>query len=169
MGKWGTGKEERKCNKCGKEFLARKDRPGLYCSKSCASSCKKQKNFRIEKNCEVCLKAFIVKRYRINTALYCSSECRRMRMPKKENHPNWKGGISRTWLSKKIIKDLIEERKECNMCKSTKYLQGHHIIPCSVNKDLQENPSNIEILCRSCHAKKHPLLTNFILKGNYHE
>lgn len=169
MGKWGTGKEEKKCNKCAKVFLARKDRPGLFCSKSCAASCRKQISFKIEKNCEVCLKLFIVKRYRVNTALYCSVDCRRKRMPKKDSHPNWKGGISRTWLSKRIIKNLIKEKGECEMCKSTKNLQGHHIIPYSINKDLQEDPNNIQILCRLCHAAKHPSLANFILKGDYHE
>lgn len=70
---------------------------------------------------------------------------------------------------KKIIKKLIKEKGICDMCKSDKYLQGHHIVPYSSNKDLQEDPNNIQVLCRSCHATKHPLMANFIMKGDHHE
>src|SRR5271163_1226549 len=110
MGEWGSGKVKRTCRYCNKEFEARHDRPGIYCSRSCGSSGKPKINLRIGKRCAVCNEEFIIKRYRQESALYCSVECRRKRMPKKESHPNWKGGIARTWLSKKIIKQLIKDK-----------------------------------------------------------
>src|SRR5574343_1637946 len=94
MGKHGTGKILKICLKCNKEFYARVDRIGKFCSKSCSSASKPKRYLRQEKICAICNKSFIVKRYRLETALYCSTECRRKNMPSKENHINWKGGIS---------------------------------------------------------------------------
>lgn len=169
MGKWGTGKILRICKQCDKKFHSRHDRLGYFCSKSCAGKNKPKKYLRVIKICDVCLKDFEVKKYRENSALYCSNECRRKRMPSKENHVNWKGGIVRTWESKVLIKRLIKLRKECENCHSKKYLQGHHVIPYSKNKELQSCENNIQILCRLCHAKKHPEISNFILKGIIYE
>lgn len=169
MGKWGTGKVEKECLKCNKVFLGRKDRLGKFCSKSCGSSFKPKRYLRIWKKCQVCFLEFEVKKYREKTALYCSSLCRQKRMPKKENHPNWKGGIARTWKSKNIIKRLVQQKGKCEMCRSVKFLQGHHVIPYSEDKNLIEDENNIQILCINCHALQHPKISSFILKGDCHE
>lgn len=169
MGKWGTGKQLRTCNKCKIEFYARVDRKGLYCSRSCSAKSHERINHRANKNCLVCKKLFSIKRYRIETALYCSIRCRRLSMPKKENHHNWKGGISRTWHSKTIIKNLIKEMGRCEICSETNNLQGHHVVPYSENKNLRDDIKNIKILCIVCHSKQHPHLTKFILRGYSYE
>lgn len=158
------------CLKCSVGFKARKDRPGLYCSRSCAGKDKNQISHKLNKLCEVCNKEFIVKRYRKDSALYCSNECRRKRMPKAAEHPMWKGGISeRKYSSRKVIRNLKKCIAECQKCGSTNRLQGHHIIKHSENKDLANDQNNILILCISCHANEHPEIKNFILKGEVHE
>jgi 5-methylcytosine-specific restriction endonuclease McrA len=166
MGKWGTGKVERQCLACKTIFNARHDRPGFFCSKSCSSSKKLQKSYKTEMNCKVCNKGFIVRRYRVNTALYCSNECRRKRMPSGENHPKWKGGISeRPYKIRCLIRKLIKQYVKCKDCNGVNQLQGHHILPYSEWPELGDIKENIEILCMECHSKRHPEIGNFILKG----
>jgi len=165
MRKRGTGKISKKCKHCNLEFLARHDRVGLFCSRSCASSCKPKQYFRVNKNCEICSKEFTIKRYRQKSALFCSVECRRAKMPKGESHHFWKGGVARSWSSRQLIKSLIIERGKCEECFSAINLQGHHVIAYSKNKMLQCDVNNIKVLCIRCHARKHPLIENFILKG----
>lgn len=169
MGKWGTGKILKNCEHCKIQFYARHDRLGKYCSKSCSSSHTPKRYLRVKKNCKVCGVEYEIKRYRINTSLYCSIQCRKKQMPSKEKHPNWKGGISnRTYESKKIIKKLILEVGKCEECGVLENLQGHHKIPYSENKELREDINNIQVLCVLCHSNKHPMHSNFILKGIYH-
>lgn len=87
-----------------------------------------------------------------------------------QNHPKWKGGISeRPYKVRKTIERLLKESKECKDCKSKEALQGHHIIPYSTNPKLGCDVNNIEILCVYCHAKRHPDLKEFILKGIKYE
>lgn len=169
MGKWGTGKILKICFRCKKEFYARKDRLGKFCSRSCGSAFKPKVYLRIWKKCEVCSSDFEIKRYRKDSALYCSVGCRRKRMPAKESHPRWKGGLDRTWESKALIKKLIKEKGKCEECNSKNELQGHHIVEYSKNKVLGNEITNIKILCIQCHAKKHPQISNFILKGKKYE
>lgn len=157
------------CLKCNKEFLARHDRPGLYCSCACSSSCKVQTKKRLMKECLVCGAAFEIKKYRENSALYCSVECRKKMMPKKESHPNWKGGVSRSWSSKSMIKRIVNEKGRCELCGSNNKLQGHHVMAYAETKELREDENNIQVLCVLCHSKKHPSIAKFILKGEVYE
>lgn len=166
MGKRGTGKILKMCHKCNEEFYARVDRPGIFCSKSCMGKSIIQKTNKIEKICKICSVNFIVKGYRKDSALYCSNECRRKNMPSKENHVNWKGGVSnRPYNVRKIIKKRISIEGKCRECSSRKLLQGHHIKPYSEFPELGCDENNIIILCINCHALKHPDITDFILKG----
>ena len=168
MGRHGTGKVLKICKFCKKEFLARHDRKGIYCSRSCAGRLKKQIILKIKKICIVCNKEYIIKLYRKEISFYCSSDCRQKNMPKKENHHNWKGGFSRTWSSRNLIKKMIQEKGKCEICSSVINLQGHHIVPYSKDSALREVRGNIQVLCRNCHAIKHPEMSNFILKGYIH-
>lgn len=165
----GSGILKKTCRVCFNQFNARHDRPGLYCSRSCASKNKIQISYKIIKSCLICNKSFQIRRYRKSTAFFCSKECKRQNMPKGKNHVNWRGGIGRSWKSKVLIKKLIKIRRACEICNLDKMLQGHHIIPVSVNKDLECDVNNIQILCKLCHAKQHPALAKFILKGAIYE
>lgn len=169
MGKWGTGKIIKICEFCKKEFHSRVDRIGKYCSKSCGSSGKPKRFLRVKKNCDVCLKEYEIKLHRKDISKYCSHECRRKMMPKKENHPRWKGGVSRTWGSRKMIKKMKRVIGKCEICEVKENLQGHHVIRYSECNDLREEEKNIQILCIKCHAKQHPEIGNFILRGLVHE
>lgn len=86
----------------------------------------------------------------------------------KENHPNWKGGIT---SEKKLIRRSVDwknwrlavfERdeyicQECGVmsgCGYAVFLEAHHIIPIRENKkDEFFNINNGITLCRPCHMK----------------
>jgi 5-methylcytosine-specific restriction endonuclease McrA len=85
------------------------------------------------------------------------------------NHPKWNGGSStRTYASRKAISQMIAERGKCEDCNSVEDLQGHHIKSHSAAPALRADPTNIQVLCRVCHASKHPRLAAFILAGGKH-
>ena len=168
MGKHGTGLIERICQRCSKEFLARHDRLGLYCSRSCNSK-RPGKKLWIEKICVICKNKYEVKRYRNDITKCCSKDCLRVftgLSVKGNKHPKWNGGISeRPYWTRKAIKELRKEIKECQKCGSSEKLQGHHILSYSNHPELANDKENIIILCVQCHAKEHPKLANLILKG----
>jgi hypothetical protein len=78
--------------------------------------------------------------------------------PKKESHPNWKGGISNGEYGPEFNKELKKSIKKdyryvCQMCNAPKVkLDVHHI---DYNKKNNAN-NNLIPLCKHCHAK-----TNF--------
>lgn len=172
MGKWGSGKIEKRCLKCNETFMARHDRPGKFCSKSCGSSFAPKRYMRVKKPCPICGKEHEVKRYRENDNTFCSHECSvewRARNMKGDKHFNWNGGISERPYGNRIgIKERRKKIKFCEECGSNHKLQGHHIIPYAERPDLCNEIENIIILCVNCHAKKHPEIAHLILKGgNY--
>jgi len=81
----------------------------------------------------------------------------------KENHWNWKGGISdenirirqsskyKTWRDKVFKRDNFT-CKDCGV-RGT-YLQAHHIKPFSKYKELRFDIDNGITLCLECHKKK---------------
>lgn len=96
MGKKGTGKVLKECLYCQKQFYARRDRLGKYCSKSCGSRIPKTKNYRVIKPCVICNKEYLVKRYRENSTKCCSYKCMkiyRRRCILKNTSIDWKKSL----------------------------------------------------------------------------
>lgn len=159
------------------------------------------KGGQIEKICKECGKIFKVDPYRKDTAHYCSIVCSlknlhrvnkggnlgsfNFRRQKKENHPNWKGGITPL---KKLIRGLVEYKEwrmeifvrdgfRCAICglgKSGQMNVDHY--PNSFAYILSENSiksldeakhceelwdiSNGRTLCISCHKATSNYLYN---------
>ena len=170
----GRGHITLTCAACGTEFT----RPHAHvrgetnaCSRSCSHKLKPKRNKTlIDCTCRSCGKAFQIRKGRGGTGTYCSVLCRQnSAMPKGEAHPNWKGGISnRKHSTRKVIAHIVAERKHCEECGATKDLQGHHIKSHSAEPALRADPTNIQVLCRICHAGKHLKLAAFILAGGKH-
>ena len=74
------------------------------------------------------------------------------RPPAGETHGNWKGGKSR-WYS---LKHHIPPTNDCQRCKLPNVIQRHHIDRNPHNNNI----SNIEFLCRSCHNIEHEVIRN---------
>jgi 5-methylcytosine-specific restriction endonuclease McrA len=173
----GRGHIELVCGACGVKFT----RPHAHvrgdtnaCSTSCSHKIKprKQKTL-IQCVCKECKTVFQVRKGRGGTNEYCSIPCLAKARGKKmrnSNHPNWKGGTSeRAHSVRKVIYSIVKERGKCEECGTTEHLQGHHIKSHSAEPALRADPQNIQVLCRICHAEKHPRLKAFILSGGVHD
>jgi 5-methylcytosine-specific restriction endonuclease McrA len=162
------------CPACQKEFQIFKCHyRGVTnsCSRKCAAKIKPRKpRTFFTRICKACKKQFQIRKGYGGTGDYCSSKCRSLlATPKGENHPLWKGGTSkRKYSSRKAIKDVIKERGKCEECGVKTNLQGHHIKSHSSHPPGRSDPKNIQVLCKTCHAKKHPRLSKFILSGGLH-
>jgi hypothetical protein len=81
----------------------------------------------------------------------------------KENHPNWKGGITpqntfeRNCPEYKAWRTAVYQRDNytCQKCGAKGKIQAHHRIPFSVDKSLRLEVSNGITLCKNCHKEIH--------------
>jgi len=60
---------------------------------------------------------------------------------------------NKEWLMLKSM--TIYNKKCCEVCKSTRSLHVHHILPRSSNPELALDVENLMVLCESCHRKIH--------------
>lgn len=181
MTKWGEGKIERVCEYCGNKFLRykawvknRNNRGGVYCSKPCQTKGRPKRSKVIRPHfCKECDNLFYRRKGNGGTNEYCSIKCmavNRGRRFSKENHPNWKGGVSeRTHEDRIVVVRAIRKIGKCERCGSTERLQGHHKKSYAKFPELRTDPSNIEVVCENCHAKEHPELEAFIRKVPHKE
>jgi 5-methylcytosine-specific restriction endonuclease McrA len=151
------------CEGCGSEFM----RPNAHirsnthaCSRECSYKIKKKRpKIMLQYICKYCGISFERRKGRGGTCDFCSPKCRiaGVQRPSGEDHHNWKGGIAER---KHEIRAIIEKKKKqigkCEECESTEKLEGHHILRWSEFPEHRYDPNNIQILCRSCHAAKHP-------------
>lgn len=169
---------EQQCLVCGELFrtyaawLRRNGHGGLFCSKACQviGRTKRPKTL-IGCQCKHCGKEFHVRLGYGGTHEYCSLSCRSLAVsPKGSKHSNWKGGSSeRTHASKRVTRARVKEVGKCERCGATRRLQGHHKLDYAKHPLFRASKENIEVLCRSCHKKEHPQLSNFIEKSSARE
>jgi hypothetical protein len=172
----GRGKISLSCPACKKQFeIFKCHYRGLTnaCSRKCAELIKPRKTKTlIDCVCKTCNKTFQIRKGRGGTGDYCSISCLAIARGLKirgENHPLWKGGTSkRSYSSRQTIAQVIKERGKCEDCGKTSYLQGHHIKSHSSHPPGRADPNNIQVLCKWCHANRHPRLAKFILSGLVH-
>ena len=136
-----TGK---KCNYCGKVFLAENKEinrgNAKYCSLSCAAKAEKTKQFELI--CKHCGKLFIG--YHA-TAKYCSLSC-------KQKHYRAQQKVDNTKDMKYYYK--IFEYIPCELCGWNKGPRDiHHII--EVSQGGKNEISNLISLCPNCHRLIH--------------
>lgn len=165
---------EKKCEVCRKVFRVffawlRDGKAGKFCSRKCQHIGRKRKQPTIlTAVCKECQKKFQRTKHRAGSMDFCSIKCMataRGKNMRGANHPGWNGGVSeRSHLSRQIIRNRIKEIGKCERCGAMKYLQGHHKIHYSQNKELGENPNNVEILCSNCHATEHPQWNAMIIR-----
>lgn len=152
------------CKGCKNTFTVKnynKNR-AKYCSRECS---KKHNNTNI--NCVVCAKEFTVKNSHLNKGRKCcSKKCQSINFKtilKKDNNPNWKGGIStenqllRTneRYQKWRVSVFIRDNRQCQKCGSKKEIQAHHIKMWSKFKEFRYDINNGITLCYTCHKEVH--------------
>lgn len=111
------------------------------------------------KRCPSCSKVFFTS---VRHQKYCSSSCavkasaahKIQRKAYIESRDTEKLRSACHNVSRKVIALLISKgivKEQCSMCGCTKGLEVHHK---DVNY-LNNMPSNLELLCKACHAKAH--------------
>lgn len=125
----------RKCKRCGKEFYATASSKQQYCSGSCGAKNRTREIYT--RVCPVCKKEYIT--FKSNNRKTCSKEC---------------GNQLRTKHNNILVLIKTESLVACSKCGYSKYpnlLERHHIDRDRINNNL----SNILILCPNCHAEVH--------------
>ena len=145
---------KRICKICNKEFVAKKNSGGVFCSRQCSSKNKSLTNCSIIK-CAFCGKEKSKPNSRIENSKhkihFCSRKC-------KDVGQRIENGITEIWPSSYKNGQHIENRKlldmsECVGCKEDKeyLLVIHHI-----DSDRTNNSrDNLEVVCSNCHLKRH--------------
>ena len=166
-----TGKDI-KCEHCGKKFYVAKwqlKRGVKYCSKEC-SSLNRHKFSLTKKSEQNRIKG--LKRYYKNhdshrKGLKLSKKEKekiRLTTPRKENHYNWKGGITpevmliRNSVEYKSWRKNVYQRDNytCQICGKQKcYLHAHHIKSFADHPKLRFDINNGITLCKKCHYELH--------------
>ena len=74
------------------------------------------------------------------------------RMPRGKNNPNWKGGVRRTYsMWARAIYNEHNLNPVCEFCGNPNNIHIHH-----KDEDWKNNNiSNLQALCRSCHVSLH--------------
>lgn len=168
-------KEFVKCNNCGKEMLAVKNKNILhFCNEKCRIEYAKKETQII--TCDNCNKEFEKNKYAYNRAKkhFCSKECYdEYRANKKETYKEISHYL-RThekydeWRAKIFKRD----KYECSKCGTKKNLHAHHInqlydicdkYDMNIDKILNSKEFNdIDngiTLCQDCHALEHPYIS----------
>lgn len=155
------------CVLCGKNFVRKKDvtyqqwEKAKYCSHVCQykrvrSSGPAHRNWsggEVKKTCEYCHRIYMVRRHRIATARYCSTECKVRAQDKgisTENERLRRGQRYKTWRAAVFARDNFT----CVQCgKHGGELNADHIEPFAFNRELRFEVSNGQTLCVQCHRK----------------
>ena len=132
------------CEICGKQFNHISSRASVakYCSTKCYNKAQSKKG-RTTYECRHCGKAF--KAPKSHNRIYCSKEC-----VNKGHKSIWKATYTTV---RKVLKrkGLIEKCQRCGYSKMPNLLGVHHKDRNRLNNDL----SNLEILCPNCHSEEH--------------
>lgn len=118
----------------------------------------------LKKNCLHCNKEFSVSfQYEFKKRKFCSPGCSNKFYKENNakakigpNNPMWKHGLYAVAKSKGSIRKILPV--QCERCGSEKGLVAHH-----KNRNREDNRvENLEIICRSCHAKEHEFYKTII-------
>lgn len=153
--------KECKCETCGKIFKSnQKDNANRFCCRKCYNKWHNIKNK--ERTCPTCGKIFSAKS---SEDKYCSVACHLYILHqtiKGENHPNWKGGVSKendrrdnndykNWRQQVYQRDNYK----CIKCGGKEKINAHHLYSWKYYPDLRYEVSNGITLCEKCHIELH--------------
>lgn len=161
------------CDSCGNDFSVKQSRANTarFCSKSCYDSARSdivsgedapgwRGGRKTNKECEQCDEKFELYESRLDTARFCSPQCRHDYLSEhlKQSSTNVRDSSEyRNW------RESVKSRDGCCVdCGSTEGLHAHHIIPVEKDESLATDVSNGETLCQECHANKHPEIAHLI-------
>jgi len=147
------------CDFCGEEFTVKQvkigDRENHFCSDDCRLGFLKRNMFQA--TCYTCGKELDVpNRFKDTTDwFYCSSECKHGSGTSRgrviEHRVGGRGAEANKWRLSVLKRDGCS----CRICKSSKNLHVHHIVPWGEDEAKRYDLDNGIVYCRSCHKKIH--------------
>lgn len=131
----------------------------------------------IQKTCKICNAIFFVRKYRKDTAIYCSRNCQHndkdaylKRGEKNSGEKSyWFGKQPLSWRGGKlkyVIKMAkIRDKYTCQSCglHEPEIMVVDHTIPRYIRPDLTLDMNNLKTLCPNCHARKTKIDTKNIM------
>jgi 5-methylcytosine-specific restriction endonuclease McrA len=159
------------CENCGDTF---KVKPSVsekrrFCSYYCNGVGTERDTSTNKKSvtCEICDNSFKVWPYRLDEAKTCSWSCRNKLMSQKMRETD-DPDIRKTKEYRDWRKNVLDNYSECQGCgQSDVKLYAHHIVPISENQEKATDLSNGTALCKLCHSKEHPDLSELIKRNPY--
>ena len=142
------------CDNCNKEFIGRKNKQRLYCSRECSHQAKTN---RIQLQCGYCKNTIEKTASKLKNSksglVFCDKKCKdkaqSIQGGCKDIQPSHYG--SETGIIKKLIRKASNPK--CIDCPEDRRwaLQTHHVDGNRKNNDIK----NIEVVCATCHIKRH--------------
>ena len=158
------------CKVCNKDYHVPKYREhkSKYCSRDCQNNGQYQS---ITKTCECCKKEFKVSNSRVHKR-FCSGKCKdftNTTVINRRRESRRLVSIKRGSAAGKTVRKYDFDNKEakCEICGYNEYifcLDVHHVDNNPVNNEL----SNLAVLCCMCHKKLHKKVITYHHKGNNH-
>jgi hypothetical protein len=152
----------RACEHCRKGFEVEKrqvDRGyGTYCSLACSGA--RRGVDRIVLECRRCGSSFakLPSRLLHSSLTFCSQACLRAECRARRVAPE----PERSRCYRRFRDEVVTQHPRCARCGSDTDLAVHHRIPSRQRPDLLFERSNLEVLCRSCHAVHHARCGDFV-------
>jgi hypothetical protein len=151
------------CLNCKKE-IRKRTKIRKFCSRKCYSFYKRVKRLKLK--CLVCGNEFEKRLCDLTKGRgkYCSKKCEWIGK-RKEGNPNWKGNNATFSTGRARAGRWFKKNRPCKICGSLK-TEKHH----KDGNPLNNNPKNIEWLCRRHHQEADGRLKNgkLFLNKNYH-
>lgn len=146
---------ERICEWCRRSFTVEKRQVdkgfGRFCSLKCNGA--RWAAPRLFISCERCGSSFefLPNRVFLTGGRYCSRQC--YQATRREERLAPEGDRGRTYRS--FRDGWVAEQRACERCGSRHDRVLHHRVRSRERPELLFDPLNLEVLCRSCHARRH--------------
>lgn len=146
------------CPRCAVEFKPPRERPRtMFCSDVCARKNQTDQG-TVLLNCGFCAAAFRISKHRAKDRQihHCSDECRRA-----SDIARYREGIG-AWnnIAEQLKQDRGNRCEDCGYAKHAAILIAHHL---DGVHGINNHPSNLRVLCPTCHAEHHLALGNLRL------
>jgi len=153
---------DKACVSCGAVFTPAKNlgEAQKYCSRTCYLETKRvvaERKWALDRprlNCQNCGKEFFPSKFQAGRQKYCSKGCQVSAIHKRHSYKHRRSGKYQSEF--RVVKPFVLERDgRCVLCGSSDGLHVHHLDNSGREKDCNNSPDNLVVLCGSCHSAIH--------------
>ena len=158
---------EKKCLRCGSDFLIYSGGQQKYCGKECAKLVKAERSIekfekaRTKNKCVVCGEMFMPVKYSGSHQKICSKKCKGIARQEKSRAIDGDRKRIRALFKKEFNENSAIAKKrdgyKCTQCGSEKKLHAHHRDNSGGTPESNNDVPNLITLCGTCHNMYHHL------------